>query len=141
MYLGSGVGDDYDYSFSFLCGWIHDRFGLFWHPRDDQRCLWGCDNDPPKWPVQRNHSGERWSGQSILNGYGVSLNCLGRGPCLQLGDLLNANHYNDMTVKGIHFRTPTVSTGNAAFGGSAITGIVVSGGSATITTSAPHGLH
>ena len=46
-----------------------------------------------------------------------------------------------MTVKGIHFRTPTVSTGNAAFGGSAITGIVVSGGSATITTSAPHGLH
>src|SRR5208283_734970 len=29
------------------------------------------------------------SNQSILSGYGTSLNCIGRGPCLQIGDLLN----------------------------------------------------
>ncbi len=81
------------------------------------------------------------AGQSILNGYGVSLNCLGRGPCLQLGDLLDANHYADMTVKGIHFRTPVVSTGDPAYVGSAITSTVVASSVATITTSAAHGFH
>jgi hypothetical protein len=79
------------------------------------------------------------AGQSILNGYGVSLNCLGRGPCLQLGDLLNANHYNDMTVEGIHFRTPVVSTGDPAYAGSAITSTAVASSVATITTSSAHG--
>jgi hypothetical protein len=79
------------------------------------------------------------AGQSVLNGYGVSLNCLGRGPCLQLGDLLNANHYADMTVEGIHFRTPVVSTGDPAYGGSMITTISTGSGAATITTSAAHG--
>ena len=79
------------------------------------------------------------AGQSVLNGYGVSLNCLGRGPCLQLGDLLNANHYGDMTVEGIHFRTPVVSTGDPAYAGSAITSTVVASSVATITTSSAHG--
>jgi hypothetical protein len=79
--------------------------------------------------------------QSALSGYGVSLNCLGRGPCLQLGDLMNANHYADMTVKGIHFRTPVVSTGDPAYAGSAITSTVVASSVATITTSAAHGFH
>ncbi len=79
------------------------------------------------------------AGQSVLNGYGVSLNCLGRGPCLQLGDLLNANHYADMTVEGIHFRTPVVSTGDPAYAGSAITSTVVASSVATITTSSAHG--
>ncbi len=79
------------------------------------------------------------AGQSTLNGYGVSLNCLGRGPCLQLGDLLNANHYTDMTVEGIHFRTPVVSTGDPAYAGSAITNTAVASSVATITTSSAHG--
>jgi hypothetical protein len=79
------------------------------------------------------------AGQSVLSGYGVSLNCLGRGPCLQLGDLLNANHYADMTVEGIHFRTPVVSTGDPAYAGSAITSTVVASSVATITTSSAHG--
>ncbi|MGB7620820.1 MAG: hypothetical protein WBN92_00565, partial [Terriglobia bacterium] len=79
--------------------------------------------------------------QSILNGYGVSLNCLGRGPCLQLGDLVDANHYADLTVKGIHFRTPVVSTGDPAYAGSAITSTVVASSVATITTSAAHGFY
>jgi hypothetical protein len=77
--------------------------------------------------------------QSTLSGYGVSLDCLGRGPCLQLGDLLDANHYADMTVKGIHFRAPVVSTGDPAYAGAAITSTVVSGSVATITTASPHG--
>ena len=80
------------------------------------------------------------SRQSVLSGYGVSLDCVGRGPCLQMGDRLNANDYTDMTVKGIHFRTPISSVSNPEFVGSAITGIVVAGGSATITTAAAHGL-
>ena len=79
------------------------------------------------------------AGQSILSGYGVSLNCLGRGPCLQLGDLVNANHYADMTVEGIHFRTPVVSTGDPAYAGSAITSTAVASSVATITTSSAHG--
>ncbi|MBZ5613150.1 MAG: hypothetical protein LAO23_04005 [Acidobacteriia bacterium] len=79
------------------------------------------------------------AGQSVLSGYGVSLNCLGRGPCLQLGDLLDANHYADTTVKGIHFRAPVVSTGDPAYAGSAITSTVVAGSVATITTASPHG--
>ncbi len=80
------------------------------------------------------------AGQSVLSGYGVSLNCLERGPCLQLGDLLNANHYTDMTVEGIHFRTPVVSTGDPAYAGSAITSTAVANSVATITTSSAHGL-
>jgi hypothetical protein len=79
------------------------------------------------------------AGQSVLSGHGVSLNCLGRGPCLQLGDLLNANHYADMTVEGIHFRTPVVSTGDPAYAGSAITSTAVASSVATITTSSAHG--
>ena len=79
------------------------------------------------------------AGQSVLSGYGVSLNCLGRGPCLQLGDLLNANHYADMTVEGVHFRTPVVSTGDPAYAGSAITSTAVASSVATITTSSAHG--
>jgi hypothetical protein len=78
------------------------------------------------------------AGQSTLSGYGVSLNCLGRGPCLQMGDLSGV-HYSDMTVKGIHFRAPVVSTGDPAYAGSAITSTAVAGSVATITTASPHG--
>ena len=77
---------------------------------------------------------------SVLSGYGAEVNCLGRGPCLQMGDRLNANHYVDMTVYGLHFRAPVVSTGDPAYAGSAITNTVVASSVATITTSAAHGL-
>jgi hypothetical protein len=78
--------------------------------------------------------------QSVLSGYGVELDCLGRGPCLQVGDRVNANHYGDMTVKGIHFRTPVAFAGDPAYAGSAITNTAVASSVATITTSAAHGL-
>ena len=77
---------------------------------------------------------------AVLSGYGASLNCLGRGPCLQLGDWSNANHFYDITVKGLHFRAPVVSTGDPAYAGSAITNTVVSSSVATITTSSAHNL-
>ena len=38
------------------------------------------------------------SNQSVLSGYGASLNWLGRGACLQVGDLSNSNDYTDNTV-------------------------------------------
>ena len=45
--------------------------------------------------------------QSVLSGYGASLNCNGRGPCMQIGDLKNSNDYANNTVLGVSFRTPT----------------------------------
>lgn len=79
------------------------------------------------------------AGHSVLSGYGAEVNCLGRGPCLQMGDRSNANHYADMTVKGLHFRAPVVSTGDPAYAGSAITTTVTTSSVATITTAAAHG--
>lgn len=44
--------------------------------------------------------------QSELSGYGVTLNCYERDVCLQVGDLLSANHYANNTIEGLQFRTP-----------------------------------
>ena len=79
------------------------------------------------------------AGHSVLSGYGASVNCLGRGPCLQMGDRTSANDYADMTVKGLHFRAPVISTGDPAYRGSQIVSTVSTGGVATITTAAAHG--
>ena len=38
------------------------------------------------------------SNQSVLSGYGASLNCLERGACLQIGDLKSSNDFTDNTV-------------------------------------------
>ncbi len=79
------------------------------------------------------------SNQSVLNGYGTSLNCLGRGACLQIGDLKTPNDYTDNTVAGLSFRTPENRSGNAAFAGVAITQTQRSSQVVTITTASAHG--
>jgi len=77
--------------------------------------------------------------QSVLNGYGASLNCNGRGPCLQVGDLANSNDYTNDTVSGLSFRSPTSLASSPAFAGTAITQTQRLSQVATITTATPHG--
>jgi hypothetical protein len=77
--------------------------------------------------------------QSVLSGYGVSVNCLERNACLQMGDLSNANHYSDMTVNGIHFRAPVISTSDPAYAGVNVTTTVRASQITTITTGSAHG--
>jgi hypothetical protein len=79
------------------------------------------------------------SNQSILSGYGASLNCMGRGPCLQIGDLRNTNDFTDNTVSGLSFRTPTNLSANPSFSGVKITQTQRTSQMATITTAAAHG--
>jgi hypothetical protein len=79
------------------------------------------------------------SNQSALNGRGVSLNCLGRGACLQVGDRVKSIDYQNTTVTGISFRSPTNVSALAAFAGSAITTTSSVGTVATITTASAHG--
>ena len=79
------------------------------------------------------------SNQSVLSAYGTSLNCLGRGACLQIGDLANSNDFTDNTVAGLSFRTPANLAGNAAFAGVAITQTQRTSQVATITTANAHG--
>src|SRR6202521_411813 len=74
------------------------------------------------------------SNQSALNGRGVSLNCLGRGPCLQVGDRVSANDYANNTITGLSFRTPTNASAIPAFAGCTIVGTSASANVATITT-------
>jgi hypothetical protein len=81
------------------------------------------------------------SNQSILSGYGTSLNCTGRGACLQVGDLHNSNDYTDTTISGLSFRTPVSQAGNPAYVGVAITQTQRTAQVTTITTASPHGFH
>jgi hypothetical protein len=57
------------------------------------------------------------SNQSVLNGQGTTLNCLGRGACLQVGDLRNSNNFTDNTVAGLSFRSPVNLSSSPAFAG------------------------
>lgn len=77
--------------------------------------------------------------QSVLNGYGASLNCNGRGPCLQVGDLANSNDYTNDTVLGLSFRSPTSLAGSPAFAGTAVTQTQRLSQVVTITTATAHG--
>ncbi len=79
------------------------------------------------------------SNQSVLSGYGASLNCIGRGACLQIGDLTNSNDYAGNTVSGLSFRTPVNLSGSPAFAGVAITQTQRSSQVVTVTTASPHG--
>ncbi len=79
------------------------------------------------------------SNQSVLNGYGVSLNCNERGPCLQVGDLGGSNDYTNNTVMGVSFRSPTNVSSSPAFAGSAVTQTQRTSQIATITTATAHG--
>jgi hypothetical protein len=79
------------------------------------------------------------SNQSVLNGYGASLNCNERGPCLQIGDLANSNDYTNDTVLGLSFRSPTNQSSIPAFVGTAVTQTQRLSQVTTITTALPHG--
>jgi len=76
--------------------------------------------------------------ESELSGYGATLNCHGRGPCLQVGDLLNSNDCVANTIEGISFRSPDNRQSDPAFNGSLITSTQTTGGTITIQTTAPH---
>jgi hypothetical protein len=79
------------------------------------------------------------SNQSVLRGYGVSLDCTGRGACLQVGDLTNSNHFGNNTVQGLSFRTPTNYSSNPSYAGVAITNTQRAAQLVTITTATDHG--
>jgi hypothetical protein len=79
------------------------------------------------------------SNQSVLSAYGTSLNCLGRGACLQVGDLKNSNDYTNNTVLGLSFRTPVNLSSNPAFAGVPISQTQRTSQVATITTASAHG--
>ena len=98
------------------------------------------------------------SNQSLLNGYGTTLSCTGRGPCLQIGDLTSSNDYANDTVQGLSFRSPLNLTGNPSFNGVQVVGTSATGYTTsigggqlsycnahptqctrTITTATPHG--
>ncbi len=76
--------------------------------------------------------------QSELDGYGASLNCLGRGACLQVGDSVSSNDAPENSIKGLSFRAPTDFSSNPAYAGVNITNTVRTGGYVTISTSVPH---
>jgi hypothetical protein len=77
--------------------------------------------------------------QSALSAFGTSLNCVGRGPCLQVGDRVSANDYANNTIQGLTFRTPTNFSSFPAYEGSVITSTSSASNVATITTSVAHG--
>jgi hypothetical protein len=79
------------------------------------------------------------SNQSVLSGYGTTLSCIGRGPCLQIGDLTGSNDYAGNTVMGLSFRSPTDLSGNPSFAGVAIKQTQKASQVVTITTASPHG--
>ena len=79
------------------------------------------------------------SNQSVLNGQGTTLNCLGRGACLQVGDLRNSNNFTDTTVTGLSFRSPANLSSNAAFAGVAISQTQRISQVVTITTATANG--
>lgn len=103
---------------------------------------------PPNGPGYPTHSLNTYnvagtvylhSNQSVLNGYGVSLDCYGRGPCLQIGDLADSNHYANNTVLGLSFRSPANLSSNPAFAGVEVTETQRLSQVVKITTATPHG--
>ena len=76
---------------------------------------------------------------SILSGYGAILNHWGRGPCIQVGDLVSSNDYCYNTVEGISFRSPTATSSMPAYYGVRIASTQRISHVVTITTATPHG--
>jgi hypothetical protein len=74
------------------------------------------------------------SNQSVVNGPGVSVNCLGRGPCLQVGDQIKSLDYQNNTIQSLAFRSPKNNSANPAYNGCAITQTSATGTTATIIT-------
>lgn len=76
--------------------------------------------------------------ESTLSGTGTILNCHERGPCLQIGDLVNSNHYSNNTVQSISFRTIDNRFSDPAFSGSMIVSTQRVDSTITIQTKTPH---
>ena len=70
---------------------------------------------------------------SKLSGYGATLACTGRGPCLQIGRQVDTS-YHDNTVEGINFLAPTDFSAQPAYNGCLISSTQRTSGVVTITT-------
>lgn len=79
------------------------------------------------------------SNQSVLDGYGVSLDCTGRRACIQVGNLTNSNKFAANTVRGFAFRAPINRSAIPAYAGTNIASTVRTTQVVTITTASPHG--
>jgi hypothetical protein len=104
------------------------------------------------WPNNYNVYGTIFlhTNQTTFSGYGVFLNCNApgatatlRGPCVQVGDRVNSNHFIDNTLTGISFRSPNALTVAAnplysAYAGVQITSTAANGSYKTITTATAH---
>src|SRR5258708_25061606 len=60
------------------------------------------------------------SNQSTLSGYGVSLNCPGHAPCLQIRDQIKRNDHHNPTIQGIAVLSPVNHIGSTPPYGTAI---------------------
>jgi hypothetical protein len=80
------------------------------------------------------------SSQSTLDGNGVALDCVGRGPCVQIGVLgVSSTHFGANKVDGLTFRAGVpYASESSAFAGVNITNTVGNGTYRTITTATPH---
>jgi len=79
------------------------------------------------------------SNQSVLSGYGASLDCTGRAACLQVGNLTSSNAFTNNTIHGLSFRSPVNYSNNPAYAGVAIAKTQRSSQLVTIATASPHG--
>jgi hypothetical protein len=80
------------------------------------------------------------STQSTLDGNGVALNCMGRGPCLQIGVLgISSTHFSSNKIDGLTFRAGVpYATESSAYAGVNIINTVGNGTYRTIATATPH---
>ena len=77
--------------------------------------------------------------ESALAAGGAVVNCLGRGACLEVGDLVSSNDYNNNTIRDLTFNSPTpIASLGSAFQGVPITNTVANGSYKTITTATAH---
>ena len=116
-----------------------------------------CGADPTAWKngqcnVTVPGNGPNWSlntynvpgtiyvhtNQAVISGYGATLNCTGRGACMQVGNLTNSNSFTNNTVSGFNFRSPLNRSSDPGFAGVAITQTQKIGQVVTITTAAAH---
>ena len=77
--------------------------------------------------------------ESTLAAGGAVLNCMGRGACLQVGDLVSSDDYANNTIRDLTFNPPTaLASLGTAFAGVLITNTVSNGSYKTITTASAH---
>ena len=88
--------------------------------------------------------------EMTLSGYGVSLDCVGRGPCINIGSggsdgntakINNSSRFPGITIKGFTFRTPTNFSAVSSYAGVAISNVSKTTQVVTVTTANPHNFH